>query len=284
MSTPIEQFDEDGPKLGLFPGISEEDYHHRLPGIGHSGLVTLGDSSPGHFMYEKLHPRKRTEAMDVGSAFHCALLRPDDYANEFVMDTGENRNSKVWKSWAAEQREQALTIIRQADWHNIDAMVNEVRIHSRASILCNPDDIEAEMSGYWIDPQTRKLCKCRIDAWNDPHELIVDVKKGRDASYTGFAKAIADYGYYVQDAHYMEGMFRIGRPAQEFVFVVVEDKPPYGIGIYYLDETTKQHASTHWRRLLNRYAECHNANEWPLYDKTIRSIGMAPWGYRAKVS
>ena len=108
----------------------------------------------------------------------------------------------------------------------------------------------------------------------------MDVKKARDASPRGFAKAVAEFGYYLQDTHYTEGMFRLGRAAQEFIFVVVEDLPPHGIGVYYLDETTKAHASTHWRRLLDHYARCHTDDEWPSYSEKIQPIGMPPWGYR----
>ncbi len=281
MSASAEQLPDDGPKLGLFPGIPEEDYH-RGKGIGHSGLVTLGNKSPAHFIYEKHHPRARSEAMEVGSAFHCLLLQPHLFEELYVQDEIAigSRATKAWKTWAAGVRENGFTIIRPDAWANVHNMVDAVRSHSRAGILCNPDDIEAELSGYWIDPQTRKLCKCRVDAWNDAHRLIVDVKKARDASSRGFAKAVAEYGYYLQDTHYMEGMFRIGRPAQEFVFVVVEDQPPHGIGCWRLDEATKAHSSTHWRRVLNRYAECHTANEWPGYREDIQEIGMPPWGFR----
>ncbi len=269
------------PTLG-FCNVAEGDYH-RGPGIGHSGLVTLADRSPAHYMWDYQHPRESTEQMDVGSAFHCALLRPNDFDGEFVKCTGENRNSKAWKDWAADQRKAGKTIIREKDFYNVFRMVTAVREHSRASILCNPDDVTAEVTGYWQDPQTNVLCKLRADAINETHDVLVDVKKARDASYSAFIRAVADYGYHIQRVHYVEGMFRLSRPMQEFIFVVVEDTPPWGVACYYLDAETIRFATTRWRRSLDVYAHCLQNNTWPNYPEEIRELNMPPWALRGKV-
>ncbi len=71
---------------GLFLDLSNEDYH-ALPIIGSTGLKKI-KRSPFHFWYDSpMNPdrpqRKRSAALVIGSAWHCATFEPDRFEEAY---------------------------------------------------------------------------------------------------------------------------------------------------------------------------------------------------------
>ena len=62
--------------------LSNRDYHAH-PAISKSGLDLIS-RSPAHYRYRA--PKEPSRAMEIGTAIHTALLEPDRYAAEYVID------------------------------------------------------------------------------------------------------------------------------------------------------------------------------------------------------
>ncbi|WP_310717221.1 PD-(D/E)XK nuclease-like domain-containing protein, partial [Burkholderia multivorans] len=179
------------------------DQYHAHSAVGHSGLVRIM-RSPAHYREYVTNPPSPTPAMQLGTAFHVALLEPDRLGETFVVAPKFDRRTKEGKAaaeaWEAENA--GKTPLTADQMAAIEQMVVSVRSHQGAANLLASG--MAEMSGFWTDPDTGIQCKCRPD-WVVTMEdrpdwitAIVDVKTCRDASADGFARAIATLGYDVQ--------------------------------------------------------------------------------------
>ena len=168
-------------------------------------------------------------------------------------------------------------VLSQEHWDQLMAMRDAVMNHPAARALLTAKPGVAEHSVYWIDPVTGELCRCRPDYWRID-DIIVDVKTTDDASPEGFAKSIANWRYDVQDPFYRDGIkLATGREIRGFVFLAVEKKAPYAVGVYVLDPESIELGRLQYRADLNRYAECKAANQWPGYGDKIQTISLPKW-------
>lgn len=146
--------------------------------------------------------------------------------------------------------------------------------------------------------------------------MVVDLKTTDDASLEGFSKSIANWRYDVQHPYYLDGLreairqsggvlppeaiagaaelsaywidkatgvlcrcrpdFWRGEP-KHFIFIAVEKKPPYAVGVYVLDAESVDLGRAVYRADLQRYADCVKADEWPGYGDKIQTISVPGW-------
>lgn len=183
--------------------------------------------------------------------------------------------SDVKAKWDAENSER--TILNPDQWKQIHAMRDAVMAHPAASALLTRIPGRAEQSVYWIDAITGTLCRCRPDWWRDDH-LPIDLKTTEDASMEGFARSVAKFRYDVQAAYYLDGIqAATGKRPQNFVFIAVEKKPPYAVGVYVLDAETLEIGRGLYREDLTTYTECAKSDKWPGYGDKIQTINMPGW-------
>lgn len=145
------------------------------------------------------------------------------------------------------------------------------------------------------------------------NNMVVDLKTCEDASLEGFSKSIANWRYDVQHPYYLDGLrealrqgnceppaegaaelsaywtdketgvlcrcrpdFWRGHP-NHFIFIAVEKKPPYAVGVYKLDEESVDLGRAVYRADLKRYAECLANDNWPGYGDKIQTISVPGW-------
>lgn len=185
----------------------------------------------------------------------------------------------LWSDVLAEWTENnpGRIVLTPETWDQLHAMANAVHSHPAAGALLTGCPGEAEKSVYWNDATTGVLCRCRPDWWRDDN-VIVDLKTTEDASPEGFAKSMANYRYDVQAAYYLDGVQAATRKRPKaFVFIAVEKKPPYGVGVYVLDSDSLELGRAQYQHDLRIYAECVRTGEWPGYGDKIQTISLPAW-------
>lgn len=183
--------------------------------------------------------------------------------------------SDVWEEW--QQNNPGRIVLSPEGWEQLHGMASAVHNHPAAGALLTSVPGAAEKSVYWIDPTTGVLCRCRPDWWRDDN-LIVDLKTTEDASPEGFAKSIANWRYDVQAAYYLDGIQQAtGKRPKAFVFIAVEKKPPFAVGVYVLDGETLEIGRAQYQQDLRAFSECERSGEWPGYGDKIQTINMPGW-------
>lgn len=169
------------------------------------------------------------------------------------------------------------TVLTQEQWDMLHGMRDAVMSHPAAGALLSKLPGQAELSVYWNDSETGALCRCRPDYWRQD-DLLVDLKTTEDASPEGFSKSIANYRYDVQAAYYLDGVNQAtGRKPRQFVFIAVEKKPPYAVGVYTLDAETLMLGRAQYQADLLKYSVCLANDNWPGYGDKIQKISMPTW-------
>lgn len=190
--------------------------------------------------------------------------------------------SDVWEEW--QQNNPGRIILSPEQWDQIHAMRDAVMAHPAAcAILTNMNDV------------------------------IGDLKTTEDASPEGFAKSMANWRYDVQAPYYLDGVKKAleqgkctppvngaselsvywvdeatgvlcrcrpdwwrGYP-KNFVFIAVEKKPPYAVGVYVLDSASMDIGRAIYQHDLQVYAECLESDKWPGYGDLVQTINMPTW-------
>lgn len=121
------------------------------------------------------------------------------------------------------------------------------------------------------------LVKCRPDWYNPARRIVIDVKTTADARPEPFARSVVNYRYDVQAAWYKAVCEAAGLEFGAFVFVAVEDKPPYGVRVYYASEAMLDIGWRKAERDFQTYLRCQAKNEWPAYPITVDEIDLPSW-------
>lgn len=264
------------PTHGIYLNISHDDYHAH-PAVSKSGLDRL-EQSPAHFRAYLDGEDKDTDAKRIGRLCHMAILEPARFQVEAVTAPDINRRTNSgrteWEEW--QKLHVGCEIIKDQDEADMLRRIQEsVLSHKTAGALLSYQGW-AEVSAFWTDQDTRIACRCRPDKVLGGG-VIIDLKSARDASPRGFAKAVADHRYHVQQAFYLDGFTAAGGHADTFIFVAFEKEPPFAVCCHQLQPEDVDAGRMAYRRNLETLARCRAENHWPSYADDIVQITLPAW-------
>ena len=245
--------------------ITNEQYHSS-EGVSRSALWAFKEL-PQKYWYQYLSGDyvrpKETEAYLIGNLVHTALLEPHLMGEQYYEMPKVNRKTKQGKLdyEAAMAESGGRTLVNELQMCQALDMVSS--LVSEQLVIDVISEAKFEKSIFWRDEETGIMCKCRPDIWNDP--VCADLKTTEDASPKGFQSSAMKYGYFLQAAMLYEGLKSIGMPFEAFLFICVEKKRPYSVGMYLLDDAALQHGLYVFHLLLRRFAACQRSNDWPGY-------------------
>lgn len=263
-------------ELGIFDLPME--VYRKSDALNFSGLSKLAQS-PAHYQAYRLNPPEPTSAMTFGTAVHAAILEQGLDKKLVVKAPLIDKRTKLGKSeWEAFELENRGKLVLNEDaFQKVIQIRDAIFNHPVASQLLNPTEGDAERSAFWIDPETQVLCKLRADFLR--HDgLVIDLKTSIDASPREFQRTIANFKYHWQSAFYLDGLSHlVDETLNQFIHIVVEKEPPFGIGIYVLDDVSLLQARHEISLLKAIYAKCKNENHWPNYSEQIQNISIPGW-------
>ncbi len=278
----------------IIKGVPDEVYHAG-PGVSKSVLDRIAEN-PAKWRLERQHPRPRAEHYEIGKAYHCKVLEPQCFDDRYIRSEHEEFRSKAAKEWRDLQEESGLTVLRTnskhdvwkpSEWDEVHRMAEAVHTHPIAGPLLDPDDLWVEMSAYWQDDSdveryahdaTGALCKCRPDAYNTTHELLIDLKTTQHAGLGDFTRSAASYRYHVASAWYTWGWrVKLGLPCRGFVLIVQEKEAPYRVETYTFGRAELDAAMREMFNDLSTYARYLADDVWPNSTGEIRELTFSHW-------
>lgn len=249
---------------GVYPDVDPEVYHADTTALGSHGVRAVLDC-PARLRWQMDYPRPPKTEYDFGHAVHLLVL--GEGAQLHVTDATEWRTNAV-KEEVAKAREAGLIPLKPQQFAEARAAADSVLAHPLAGRLLIAGVPEATL--IWLDPMTGVRCKAMVD-WlpftaAGRRLVVVDLKTADNAGPSAFRRSAANYGYAIQDQWYREGAITLGLdPDPGFVFIVVENAPPYPVGCYQLEPAWLTHAAGQIRRGLETYADCLETDTWPAY-------------------
>lgn len=264
---------------GVYHNLGNDAYHS-APGVSKSGLDLIA-KCPALYRHQVIDGNliKLTPAMLFGSAAHTAILEPDKFDNEYIVEPKIDKRTKVGKDKFAQfQADNAgKVILKLDDYNNIMGMRSSILSHPKASAIIRSGDA-TEISVFHNLGET--LVKIRPDLIAGG--VIVDLKTTNNAREDNFAKSCYNYRYHVQAAFYQHVYTaETGVVIDDFIFIVVEKTPPYQVAIYAASERMKELGEREFRHDIAIYRDCVESGNWPGYNSDkIEWIDLPSWAYR----
>lgn len=259
---------------GLYPGIARAEYE-AIRAVNGSTLVHF-ERSAMHAREVMLHPPRPTEAMELGTAIHCAVLEPSRFAAEYVAAPKVDRRTKDGKKeWADfETAHAGKTIISEDDFRTVTKMRDAAWSHPVAKLMLSGIG-HNEVGVVWREPETGEVCKGLIDRVSnfDGWTWVLDVKSTLDASARAFSRQIKNLHYTPKASFYLDGCNRVAPRDRRFAWIAIEKTAPYAVAIYEPDGEAIDEGRSRYMRWLRNYVEARETNLWPGYPETVQGLG-----------
>jgi hypothetical protein len=209
---------------------SNADYHAR-DSISASRLKLLRQSPR---LYEATvllgeMPHSETPAMRLGTAIHCCVLEPASYLSNYVCCPAEcgDKRTKAHKAWAEMAGDRI--VLNEADDRTIRSASFALFAHPIAGRIIRAAEL-TEGSILYTDPESGADCRFRFDGIAGP--IVFDVKTIAECSMEKISRAIWDFGYHIQAAHYLTGLETLDpSTAWRFMFLFVETSEPWRVRV-----------------------------------------------------
>lgn len=254
--------------------------YHAHKAVGSSSLRTLINQSPAHYLFNRENPLESTPAQAFGTAIHQAILEPKQFRELAIVEppfsgTGSRAAKDQWHL-----NNHGKTILKQDQMDTIEGILKSISAHKQASKLVSAG--HAEESIFWTEPESGIECKARPDFIREGH-IVVDVKSTADASYRSFQKDIANYGYHIQAAMYLDAATAItGQNHDTFIIIAVEKEAPYALQCFQLDEMTVREGQELYYSALQTLKQCQFTGIYPAYGEQLTPIALPSWAVRGE--
>lgn len=194
---------------GIYFDLSEDDYHADKS-LSASGMKDLLTGPLQYWVYRWADPpveRKRTDALDKGSALHTLLLEGEDKFSEKIAFlppdfNGRTNAGKALKAELEAKHDIVLKDEARAEFDRIKAVLRAMPDIGRAFEGGWP-----EVSIFWRDPLTNIPMKARVD-YAKPG-VFIDLKSFAnmfsEPIESAVTKAIHRFSYGIQAIQYTEG-------------------------------------------------------------------------------
>jgi PDDEXK-like domain of unknown function (DUF3799) len=272
------------PMTGVYPNITNEEYHANKDYISRSALMDF-EKSPYTYWAKHINPdrpiRESTPAMILGSSFHTLILEPDLWGDIYTVmprkvllrDVGrEEYDANEHRIEATRQNLSKKIIITHDCYDTLIEMEKKVLSNKQAMQLL--ENARIENSFFWQDEHSGLNLKCRPDVLHD--NMIIDLKTTSNASPRAFQREMVDYGYHIQFAMIRDAIEIVeGRRINNCINIVIETKYPYNMAIYIIDGFALDEGEFKYRQICLDLKNAIEENKWQDYG--IQTISLPKW-------
>lgn len=260
--------------LGKILDESSFDYHAN-EAISHSKLETFR-KRPLLFKkryIDKVLAPESSAAFTLGSATHCAILEPTEYAHRYVIAPEVDRRTKAGKDeWAAFQAANVgKELISREDGMVVQKMAEACRSHKLAADLLS----EGEAEVTWRVQMDGLVLQARTDWVNTKKGYILDVKTTEYLS--DFARMAVNFGYHRQAAFYTALLAKLGMTNVDFYFLAVEKKEPFGTILFKADAEFLAKGYEENKADLAKLSTAYATGVWPNMPEEVVSLSLPAW-------
>lgn len=239
-------------KNGIFFDVARAAYDELTDRVNYSTLK-LFDKSALHYKHaiderdkkEGEDPEGKSDTLVGGQLVHTLALEPQLFETQYA----------VWdKAWGRRDARTAeyKKFLANAALEQRTIVTDEQLVHARgmaASIRSSPEAAPYIVGGHrevtvcwdYDEPQVGAIdgwttaMRCRIDYLTDA--AMIDLKSATSAKPDDFARQAWKLGYFSQAAMQLDGVSAITRRVRPYLWLVVENAPPYACAVY---EPSKQ--------------------------------------------
>lgn len=257
--------------------MAEGLYHSgptAVESLSQSGAkLLLPPSSPARYRWQADHGRPPSAEFDMGHAAHALVLGVGSPIVEVDADS--------WRTKAAQQardeaRAEGATPLLTATAQAVRDMAGALTSHPLAAQLLAGGTPEVSMFGQ--DPETGVWLRGRVD-WVTADGTMVDYKTTACAHPDKFVRSVADYGYHMQAAWYLDLAASLDDmpDADRFLFIAQDKTPPYSVSVVDLDAEWMALGRAANRRAIDMFAACLASGSWPAYGDDIATLTPPYW-------
>lgn len=246
------------------------ELYHAGPGISSTGLKEIL-KSPAHYL-AYLEGQEDSAAFRLGRLVHMRILEPEVYAASVVVAPPMDGRTTAGK--AAKEAFLASSAGKEVVSANEHAENEKYAKAASSNKLASKifQGGQAELSVYWVDEETKVLCKARADYLRG--EAIFDLKTtSYSAAPKEFQKTVLNLSYHVSAAFYLDG-FASQLPVKHFSWVVVEKKPPNCFGFFAADQELLNAGRAEYTKALATFAECLKTQVWSGYPEQFVNLSL----------
>jgi exodeoxyribonuclease VIII len=246
--------------------ISEKAYRD-ADGLNKSLLVPFM-RSPKHYLEAIKNPIKPTASMNLGSALHAELLRPEISKDIYAVMRKVDKRTNQGKEYAAkfEEENAGKIVIDEEQNINLVGMREAVMAHpaARRMIESSTHREQALFGNYKASSNVDHAFKIKAmaDGIVENEGIIFDIKTSESGESREFAKKVRAFRYDIQQVHYTYAAVCNNIQCKRFPFIVVENTAPWGVVVYNLDPEKISAAWDEWRLAMDFYAHCHQKQDF----------------------
>lgn len=259
--------------MAILGKISDKAYNER-PELRNSAMGKI-QKSWAHYAEDIEEDEEESRSLVFGRAFHSFTLEEDVFWQDFaVCPEGMDRRTKEGKAQWADISSSGKVPLKHDEYITIQKMRDALRKHPMAKNILH----RSENEGAYTAELEGVPCKCKVDLLNKGY--VFDLKSTDDASFEGFQKSIGKWRYERQAAVYTDILKKNNVEVKAFVFVAVEKKFPFNIGVWMLESDSEEIGRNEYKRVLERF-KAHKADPtlYSGYSAEIKPISSPNWRF-----
>jgi hypothetical protein len=263
--------DPRNPQPGVYDNVPASLYHD-MDLISASGLKTIDGDCAAQYRHDIDNPEDdASNAADIGTAMHCVILEPDDFAARVECLDVDSFQTRAAREARAIARAEGRVALKARDFETLLAM-RDALVRQVGTLFTGGT---AERVYVWRDPSTGVLCKARVD-YVKPG-MLIDYKTSASAHPRAFRSRVWDNGHHVQAWWYLLGHDMMTGEAANWRWIVQSTKPPHLVTAHAPTPSLLAWAEQQGRAALSQYARCLADNEWPGYGDVVHHVELPSW-------